>query len=530
VPKIPIFAPLTAGLAAAVICLPLVVSASTPSFTARAQVSSASFAPRQTASITASVWSLSAAQASVDIEIYTPDGSRVFEQSYDDQAFAANSTTQFSLSWDVPDGAESGDYSIQIGVFSPDWSSQYIWNATAGQLKVGTANAVPTATPTSSPRAKPTSLPTNAPTAAPTSSPTHAPTVPPTVPPTMPPGNTGGGGSLSGLHVAGNQILSGTGRPVQLRGVNRSSGEYACISGGGYGIFEGPVDQASVAVMQSWKINAVRVVLNEDCWLGQKGVNAAYSGTRYQDEVARYVNLLTSNNIAAIVNLHFNAPASALATGQQAMADRDSSPAFWGSVAARFKNNSAVLFEPYNEPYPDGGQNTTAAWSCWRDGGTCAGVAFTAAGMQELVTAIRNAGAPNVIIVTGNNYGSQLDRWVEYKPVDPLNQLAAGWHSYGDGLDCQAEACWNTVLASLLGQFPIVATEIGQFDCQHGYVDRVMNFLDGYGQGYVAWTWAPHDCAADPALLKDWSGAPTGYGQGLRDHFLSRASNEAPQR
>jgi len=509
------FGLLSAGVVAAVFGLPLLLVAAapqatanmlgeegSPSFLTSARANAGSFAPGDTAAITAGVWSVAPTQASVDVEIYAPDGSKVFEQAFDDQALAA-ATSEFQVSWRVPGTASSGDYSIQIGVFSPDWSMQYVWNAGAGQLAVGAA-------PSTLPVVSSTDTATNAPTASPS--------------------NTAGGGSLSGLHVVGNQILSGTGRPVQLRGVNRSSAEEACVSGSHYGIFDGPVDQASVAVMQSWKINAVRVVLNEDCWLGQKSVDAAYSGTRYQDEVASYVNLLTSNDIAAIVNLHFNAPASTLATGQQAMADRDSSPAFWGSVAARFKDNSAVLFEPYNEPYPDGGQNTTAAWSCWRDGGTCAGVAFTAAGMQELVTAIRNAGAPNVIIVTGNNYGSQLDRWVEYKPVDPLNQLAAGWHSYGDGLDCQAEACWNTVLASLLGQFPIVATEIGQFDCQHGYVDRVMNFLDGYGQGYVAWTWAPHDCAADPALLKDWSGAPTGYGQGLRDHFLSRASNEAPQR
>jgi endoglucanase len=235
------------------------------------------------------------------------------------------------------------------------------------------------------------------------------------------------------------------------------------------------------------------------------------------------VNLLTNNNIAVIINLHFNATGSQRATGQQAMADGDHSNDFWRGVAQRFKSNSPVLFEPYNEPHPDGGRSSNEGWRCWRDGGTCAGVPFVAAGMQEMVNAIRGTGATNIIIATGQNWGSQLDRWLEFKPNDPLNQLAAGWHSYGDGLSCQNETCWNSVLKSVLQQVPIVATEIGQFDCGHSYIDRVMQSLDDNGQGYQAWSWGPFDCRADPALLTSWSGSPTQtYGSGFRGHLQSR--------
>ncbi len=203
------------------------------------------------------------------------------------------------------------------------------------------------------------------------------------------------------------------------------------------------------------------------------------------------------------------------------MADRDHSPAFWQSVATRFKDNSAVLFEPYNEPYPDGGSKTPDAWRCWRDGGSCTGVPFTAAGMQELVATICGTGATNIIVLTGNNYGSQLDRWLQYEPNDPTKQLAAGWHSYGDGLDCREDACWNSVLGKVL---QIVATEIGEFDCQHGYIDRVMDWLDQHGQSYLAWSWGPFDCAGDPALLTDWSGTPSqSYGEGFKEHVTEVA-------
>jgi hypothetical protein len=150
--------------------------------------------------------------------------------------------------------------------------------------------------------------------------------------------------TMSGLHVVGNQIQNTAGVPVQLVGVNRSSAEYRCASNSG--IFEGPADQAEVAAMQSWNIQVVRVVLNEDCWLGINGVLPVNGGSQYQDAIAAYVTLLTSNNVAVIINLHFNASGAQLATGQQAMADLDHSPAFWQSVAMRFKDNNAVYSSP----------------------------------------------------------------------------------------------------------------------------------------------------------------------------------------
>jgi hypothetical protein len=326
-----------------------------------------------------------------------------------------------------------------------------------------------------------------------------------------------GGGSMSGLHIVGNQIQNGAGSPVQLIGVDRSSGEYMCTSGSG--VFDGPADQGEINAMKTWNIHAVRLPLNEDCWLGING--AGTGGQTYQNGVAAYVNLLVSNNIAVIIDLHWSAPGGQLATGQQVMADRDHSPSFWQSVANRFKGNSSVLFEPYNEPHPDGGGS--AAWSCWRDGGNCGGAGFTVAGMQEMVDAIRGTGATNPIIVTGTNWGSQLDQWLQFKPNDPLNQLAAGWHSYGDGLDCQNEACWNSTLANVLQHAPIVATEIGEFDCAHGYIDRVTNFLDQSFQGYLAWSWGPFDCASSPALLSDWNGnSSQTFGSGFQSHLRSR--------
>src|SRR5438105_2243852 len=93
-----------------------------------------------------------------------------------------------------------------------------------------------------------------------------------------------------GLHVAGNRLRDGHGNLVTLRGVNRSGTEYACIQG--WGIFDGPSDAASVRAMASWGVNFVRVLINEDCWLGINGVKPSLGGPTYRRAVADYVALL----------------------------------------------------------------------------------------------------------------------------------------------------------------------------------------------------------------------------------------------
>src|SRR5215213_8255617 len=101
-----------------------------------------------------------------------------------------------------------------------------------------------------------------------------------------------GPAAISGLHVVGNQIRHGAGHPVRLLGVNRSGTEYACIQG--WGIFDGPADAASLQPIVAWRANAVRVPLNEDCWLAINGVPTAYSGANYQAAIASYVAALNA--------------------------------------------------------------------------------------------------------------------------------------------------------------------------------------------------------------------------------------------
>ncbi|MCC7371412.1 MAG: cellulase family glycosylhydrolase [Chloroflexi bacterium] len=344
--------------------------------------------------------------------------------------------------------------------------------------------------------------------------------------------------SVSGLHVAGNQILNGSGQVVRLRGVNRTSGEYACIQG--WGIFEGPTSDAAIQAMLSWKINVVRIPLNEDCWLDVNtgGIDRQYVGASYRTAVTDYVSRLTAAGIAAILDLHWAAPGAQRATGQTPMANRDHSVAFWTSVASTFKTNTAVIFDLFNEPYPDNNTDTVAAWTCLRDGtngsGACPGVGYSAAGMQELLDAVRATGATNLVMVAGVAYTGVLSRWMTYKPVDSLNppNIAASVHIYPGGSQCSTVTCWDQQLAPIAAQYPIIAGEIGQSTCAHDRLDTVIDWFEAKGQHYLAWVWWTEPCGSSPyyGLITDHlTGAPSvGYGQGYKDRLAALVGAPAP--
>ncbi len=366
--------------------------------------------------------------------------------------------------------------------------------------------------PESSESTSPAESPEPSPSAEPVESPSPAP-------PTAPVTETGS--DISGLRVQGNQLLNGAGQAIQLRGVNHSGTEYACIQGNG--IFEGPNDQASIDAMKGWNVNVVRVPMNEHCWLAVNGAPGEYSGDTYQQAIKDYVDLLTQNGIATILELHWTAPGGEKATGQKPMLNKDHSVEFWKQVAATFKDNQSVIFDPHNEPFPDGNKDTDAAWACWRDGGNCAGMDFQAAGMQEIVDTIRGAGAKNVIMLGGVQYSNGLSQWLKYKPDDSENNLMASWHVYNFN-PCMTTDCYDKTLKPVAEQVPIMAGEIGQNDCGSDFIKEVMNWLDQNGGHYAGWVWNTWgtDCGSI-SLITDYNGTPNGsYGQGFKDHLTSK--------
>jgi endoglucanase len=356
---------------------------------------------------------------------------------------------------------------------------------------------------------------------------------------------------LSALRVDGNRLVDSSGRPVILRGVNRMGTEYMCAQD--RGIVDGPVDQAAISSIKAWRVNVVRIPLNEHCWLGidDGAVTPQYVGEAYRQRVHELVNDLIANGLYVILDLHWSAHAGEGAIGQRPMPNTSHSVDFWASVATRFGGDSRVIFDVFNEPVPNNNANddddvaARRAWECWRDGGATScdatldlGTDTTrmsssqTIGMQALVDAVRGTGATNVIMVGGIGWAntvwsSAARNWLTYRPTDPLGNLAVSVHLYRDAW-CVTEACYDSEIAAVAAQVPVIAGEFGITSCDaadEAWLTTLLLWLNSNEIGYLAWAWITLDpgqgACSSAKLLTDYDGTPTPFGQIYKTHLAS---------
>ncbi len=324
------------------------------------------------------------------------------------------------------------------------------------------------------------------------------------------------------IGVQGNRLVDAEGNTVRLLGVNRSGFEYACVEEGQ--IFDGPTDWASIKAMKSWKINAVRLPLNESCWLGTgKFLDPELSGAVYRTAVHQYVEALEAAGLYVILDLHWAAPRDHLSTGLLPLPDAEHAPDFWRSVASEFREDRSILFDVYNEPHDVG-------WDCWSSPCQVADHWFggyQATSLPELLNAVRSTGAQQPVLLSGLDWARFMHGWLTFRPADPAHALVAANHTYDFSL-CD-RACRKT-LANIARRVPVVTTELGEGDCNHDYVDPYMPFADRHGISYLGWTWntgGRWECGSGPSLIRDWEGHPTPYGKGLREHLRLLAKKKS---
>ncbi len=341
--------------------------------------------------------------------------------------------------------------------------------------------------------------------------------------------------SAGPVSVSGNHLVDGRGHTIRLLGVDRSGTEYACAEGYGFTDspdYRHPDSRALIARMLTWQINAVRVPLNEACWLGLNGVPSQWGGARYRKRVAVYVHRLEHAGLHPILDLHVvdpkQMPAVDATDGLRAAPDLSHAPDFWRSLAKRYGGDRAVVFDLYNEP-------NIIGWHCLLHG--CEITAdnyrndvphYRSAGTQRLVRTIRRAGARNVIMVPGLDYTSDLSKWARYRPHDPLHRIAASLHTYEAPLGGCGPHCRKQVLGPLAKRFPVITGEFGDTDCDSTYSRAYMSWADQHGVSYLAWAWdatasGSWTCDGGPALITNYNGHPTGYGAGVRTHLRSVA-------
>jgi hypothetical protein len=334
------------------------------------------------------------------------------------------------------------------------------------------------------------------------------------------------GAPQGSLTVRGNALVNQQGTRARLLGVNHVTAEYMCING--QGIFDHPSDQVVVDALLAWHVNAVRVTLNEHCWLGIGALDPRYSGDNYRAAIRGFVSRLRARGLYVILAAQWSSSIPGKADHQQPMLDRANGVPFWQSMSASFGTDRGILFDIFSEPFLDV-SNTNHAydgdpWQCLQHG--CIvhhnGETYEALGTQGIVDVLRGAGAVNVLLVPGLGYSNDLSELAAHMPHDPLGALAASFHTY-PVTRCRMTSCWDDTLAPLAQSMPVIAGEIGEQDCAGGFIRDFMAWADAHGVSYLGWAFNTGDCKQRPALLASWDngGTPTAFGAALREHLAS---------
>ncbi len=302
------------------------------------------------------------------------------------------------------------------------------------------------------------------------------------------------------LKIKGAYITNASsGCTVRLRGVD--------IDGLQYGVDNaatGGITATAAYAISNWKCNVIRLPLNQDRWF--------LYPVSYRDMVDQVIKVCSQNNCYVILDLHFSGTSSSAttppygagwgtATAQQPMADMNA-VTFWSSVASRYANNTAVMFDLYNEPY-------SISNSIWYSGGSTG--SFNTPGMNTLLNTVRGApaNANNIVIAGGLSYCNDLATILNNGYG--LTDTGSGWgilydsHIYSNNGN-QTVNVSLTTYPVFVGEFGPCATcgnDGGAFD------NTFIPYLNTNNLSWTAWTMdIPPD---DPSLINDWTYATTSF-------------------
>lgn len=380
--------------------------------------------------------------------------------------------------------------------------------------------------------------------------------------------------------VQGRYLRDAQGNILRLRGVSVSGLETYAVQGWAWNPDHSAYnpwgnDRPSFAAIRRWHANTVRLPLNEASWLGLTVYShdgqprPADPGGNYRAVVQETVREALAAGFYVILDLHWNGPdirvpgqAAAVPmmpfegdSAQNPMADADHSIEFWKSVAATFKDQPAVMFELFNEPYFTWHKRRFSfhaswllegndEWAAWQHGTVLThyrnGVndaapteyAWRTVGMQELLEAVRSTGARNVVLVAGIDWAANLSGWLEHMPQDPIHQISAVWHAYRDPKHPLQPAYGNQqfdyIRKILQADVPVVITETGGPNAAGTegapFVASVLHFADAHGMSYLGWSWDAW-VSEQNRLIKDAEGTPTdGYGRYYMTHLACVAT------
>jgi endoglucanase len=347
---------------------------------------------------------------------------------------------------------------------------------------------------------------------------------------------------LAPLAVSGAQIVNAeTGTPVRLTGVNRSGLEYAePTADRGFLDASGMTADEIAEIVGTWNARVIRLPFNQD--FAMNGRNG-HSADEYLDALDTVIRWAAEQGAYTLLDLQWLdadrtfGMNSDLRTFNRVPPLPDmQSIRLWESLAARYRDEPAVLFDIFNEPHsplPDDSHDT---FTLTADDEPIPVRGLRHVGMREwqpwarrLIAAIRQHHPNALIFVPGVHWAYDLRGMpllADHSPA-PLPNIVYSTHVYPWSHTHTApfttwEAEWDRAFGHLAGRVPLFAGEWGGNADDVEWGERLARYLDARAIGWCAWSWADAPCLVASCHTRDYT--PTPFGAVVRE-ALRRASH-----
>lgn len=306
---------------------------------------------------------------------------------------------------------------------------------------------------------------------------------------------------LPELTTSGNRIvIADTGEPILLRGVNRSGLEYAGADEQGF-LSGAAISRLEIEVIvRKWRCNIIRLPFNQDFVLRGRGGRSGEEYQRALDQVIYWASLFGAYTLLDLQWLD----ADRIYGGERnyvAPLPNHDSIELWTTLANRYKDEPAVLYDLFNEPHD---RLDDDPFALNKEDGTTYPAHHRKVTMREwqpwaraLTNAVRAESPDGLVFIAGTNWAYDL----RGMPMDLAN-VVYSTHVYSNkGND------WTTAFGDLSRSVPVFVGEFGvtnnRSDLKFGR--RLTRYLRDLEIGWAAWSWFN-----EPFLVNRYAATPFG--------------------
>ena len=297
-----------------------------------------------------------------------------------------------------------------------------------------------------------------------------------------------------------------------LRGVNRSGFEYSAQMQ----IEESEID----AITRDWNANIIRLPFNQDWALERDG----YDPTPYREALERVVEMAATRGAYTLLDLQWLDAVTPRGTvngkpNYVAPLPNLDSITVWNQLARLWKDETAILYDIFNEPHDCLADDPEPTFSFAEDFSLreltsgLAGSAEWHPWARQLIAAIRSENPDALIFVSGLDWGYNLRRF----PMPDLSNVVYSTHVYPwKGKN------WDRAFGRLSASAPVFAAEWGGYDADLEWGRKLADYFNDRGIGWTAWSWSD-----EPRLIvypPTPSYAPSKFGSFVRE-LLAPAAN-----